>query len=79
MRRISVALPICLLVLCGCSNEVDGPDGGKAKDLVRALANALVEAAASDVDAAGPSYVALGDSYASGVGTRTYISDGTSC
>jgi len=30
-------------------------------------------------DAAGPSYVALGDSYSSGVGTRTYISDGTSC
>ncbi|KAA1427953.1 SGNH/GDSL hydrolase family protein [Nocardioides antri] len=29
--------------------------------------------------AAGPSYVALGDSYASGVGTRSYISDGTSC
>jgi len=25
------------------------------------------------------SYVALGDSYASGTGTRTYISDGTSC
>jgi lysophospholipase L1-like esterase len=29
--------------------------------------------------AAGPSYVALGDSYSSGVGTRSYISDGTSC
>lgn len=29
--------------------------------------------------AAAPSYVALGDSYASGVGTRTYIDDGTSC
>jgi lysophospholipase L1-like esterase len=29
--------------------------------------------------AAGPAYVALGDSYSSGVGTRTYISDGTSC
>ena len=29
--------------------------------------------------AAGESYVALGDSYASGVGTRSYISDGTSC
>ncbi len=25
------------------------------------------------------SYVALGDSYSSGTGTRTYISDGTSC
>lgn len=29
--------------------------------------------------AAGTSYVALGDSYSSGTGTRTYISDGTSC
>jgi lysophospholipase L1-like esterase len=29
--------------------------------------------------AATPSYVALGDSYSSGVGTRTYISDGTTC
>ena len=29
--------------------------------------------------AATPTYVALGDSYASGVGTRSYISDGTSC
>ena len=29
--------------------------------------------------AAAPAYVALGDSYSSGVGTRTYINDGTSC
>ncbi|GAA4208874.1 SGNH/GDSL hydrolase family protein [Actinocatenispora rupis] len=29
--------------------------------------------------AATPSYVALGDSYSSGVGTRSYIDDGTSC
>ena len=29
--------------------------------------------------AAGTSYVALGDSYSSGTGTRSYISDGTSC
>ena len=29
--------------------------------------------------AALPSYVALGDSYASGTGTRSYISDGTTC
>src|SRR5689334_24591090 len=35
--------------------------------------------AAAPAGAAGPSYVALGDSYSSGVGTRTYISDGTSC
>jgi len=29
--------------------------------------------------AAAPSYVALGDSYSSGVGTRTYLDDGTDC
>lgn len=29
--------------------------------------------------AAPPTYVALGDSYASGTGTRSYIADGTSC
>lgn len=29
--------------------------------------------------AATPSYVALGDSYSSGVGTRSYLADGTSC
>ena len=29
--------------------------------------------------AAAPEYVALGDSYASGTGTRSYLSDGTSC
>lgn len=33
----------------------------------------------SPAQAAGVPYVALGDSYASGTGTRTYISDGTSC
>lgn len=36
-------------------------------------------AVAPPANAAGLSYVALGDSYASGTGTRTYISDGTSC
>jgi lysophospholipase L1-like esterase len=41
---------------------------------------ALVPLAAQPAaQAVGPSYVALGDSYSSGVGTRTYISDGTSC
>lgn len=35
--------------------------------------------AVSPAQSAGPAYVALGDSYSSGVGTRTYISDGTSC
>jgi lysophospholipase L1-like esterase len=34
---------------------------------------------AAPVHAAAASYVALGDSYSSGVGTRSYISDGTSC
>ncbi len=34
---------------------------------------------AGGAQAATPSYVALGDSYSSGVGTRTYIDDGTSC
>ena len=34
---------------------------------------------ASPAQSAGAPYVALGDSYASGTGTRTYISDGTSC
>jgi lysophospholipase L1-like esterase len=39
-------------------------------------AGALASAAAA---AAAPPYVALGDSYSSGVGTRTYYNDGTSC
>lgn len=43
-----------------------------------ALATALV-AAPPAAQAAAPSYVALGDSYSSGTGTRTYIADGTSC
>ncbi len=34
---------------------------------------------ASPSGAAAPSYVALGDSYSSGTGTRSYLSDGTSC
>lgn len=46
--------------------------------LVTALLAVLL-GAAPPAQAAPPSYVALGDSYASGVGTRTYISDGTSC
>lgn len=41
-----------------------------------ALAALLVAAPAN---AAAPVYVALGDSYSSGVGTRSYIDDGTSC
>ena len=35
--------------------------------------------AAGAAQAAPPSYVALGDSYSSGVGTRSYILDGTTC
>ena len=43
-----------------------------------AAATALVVSAAP-ATAAAPTYVALGDSYSSGTGTRTYIADGTSC
>jgi lysophospholipase L1-like esterase len=42
-------------------------------------ATAPAHAADESTTLAAPSYVALGDSYASGTGTRTYISDGTSC
>jgi hypothetical protein len=46
-----------------------------------ALAAPLVPALAVQpaAHAAAPSYVALGDSYSSGVGTRSYIDDGTDC
>ena len=40
---------------------------------------ATLLAPTSPASAATPSYVALGDSYSSGVGTRSYLSDGTSC
>ena len=52
---------------------------------LRLLAVAVLSAVATllspttPASAAAPSYVALGDSYSSGVGTRSYISDGTSC
>lgn len=55
MRRISIALPACLLVLAACSDDPDdtaGPDGDEARAAVAALAEGLAEAAASDVDAA---------------------------
>ena len=51
----------------------------------RALAAAALAAvtalvvSAAPASAAAPSYVALGDSYSSGTGTRSYIIDGTSC
>src|SRR5688572_24952713 len=48
--------------------------------LVAALAAALtVLVAPLPAQAAAPSYVALGDSYASGTGTRSYLADGTRC
>ncbi len=40
---------------------------------------ALMIAGAPYASAASTSYVALGDSYSSGVGTGTYLADGTSC
>jgi lysophospholipase L1-like esterase len=48
---------------------------------VAALAALLAPAVAVTpaAEAATPSYVALGDSYASGTGTRSYLADGTSC
>lgn len=39
----------------------------------------LLGVSASPAHAAAPSYVALGDSYSSGTGTRSYLNDGTSC
>jgi len=39
----------------------------------------LTLASSPNAQAAGESYVALGDSYSSGVGTRSYIDDGTEC
>ena len=43
------------------------------------LALAAPLLAAPPASTAAPSYVALGDSYSSGTGTRSYIADGTSC
>jgi lysophospholipase L1-like esterase len=47
--------------------------------LAALLALVAVGLSQAPAHAAARSYVALGDSYASGVGTRSYISDGTSC
>ena len=55
------------------------PRFAKAGGLVVAALALLATLVAMPAHGAGPSYVALGDSYSSGVGTRTYISDGTSC
>src|SRR5205807_8799113 len=46
---------------------------------VVALAVTGAVAAVAPALAAAPAYTALGDSYASGLGTRTYFSDGTNC
>ncbi|WP_183094666.1 SGNH/GDSL hydrolase family protein [Nocardioides stalactiti] len=43
------------------------------------VAAVLVPLSAAPAEAATPSYVALGDSYASGVGTRSYTSESGSC
>lgn len=44
-----------------------------------ALAGLLSPLLVQPAQAAAPVYVALGDSYSSGTGTRSYIADGTSC
>ena len=46
---------------------------------VAAAASAVLLLAAPPASAAGGAYVALGDSYASGTGTGSYLADGTSC
>ena len=51
----------------------------RAALLLSALLTLLSSLLALPAHAAAPSYVALGDSYASGTGTRSYIADGTSC
>lgn len=47
--------------------------------LAGAAAVATAVAVAPAAAAAGTNYVALGDSYSSGVGTRSYLNDGTDC
>lgn len=44
-----------------------------------ASAAVVLGLAATPAQAASPGYVALGDSYASGTGTRSYLNDGTTC
>jgi lysophospholipase L1-like esterase len=43
------------------------------------VSTALLAVSVAPAQAAGGSFVALGDSYSSGTGTRTYLNDGTSC
>jgi len=47
--------------------------------LLAALVVVLVPLLQAPAQAAPPAYVALGDSYSSGVGTRSYLADGTTC
>ena len=51
----------------------------RAALLVGALLALVGPLLAAPTSAAAPSYVALGDSYSSGTGTRSYLPDGTSC
>jgi lysophospholipase L1-like esterase len=57
------------------------PPGRRALVALGALLATLAPllAVAPAAEAAAPSYVALGDSYSSGTGTRSYIDDGSSC
>lgn len=52
---------------------------GLAAGLAAGLATLIVLLGSGTARAAAPGYVALGDSYSSGVGTRSYIDDGTDC
>lgn len=58
-----------------------GTGAARARLLIAAAVLAIAGSVSSlpHVTAAAPAYTALGDSYSSGVGTRTYFSDGTSC
>lgn len=47
--------------------------------LVSIGAGSVIVLTSAPAQAAGSTYVALGDSYSSGTGTRSYLSDGTSC
>lgn len=51
----------------------------RTRGLVATGLAALVVLGAGPAQAAGSPYVALGDSYSSGTGTGSYLSDGTSC
>ena len=51
----------------------------RASALVTVLVAALLSLLPTASEAATPSYVALGDSYSSGLGTRSYVDDGTGC